>query len=62
MLINVCFDLRYFYPALYLMMIMDAEITLDWLQALTRRFRSGEGEKKTGQEKPASPREKTPIP
>lgn len=61
-LINVCFDLRYFYPALYLMMIMDAEITLDWLQALKRRFGSGEGEKKTGQEKPASPREKTLIP
>ena len=40
-LINVCFDLRYFYPALYLMMIMDAEITLDWVSILLRCIRSG---------------------
>ena len=40
-LINVCFDLRYFYPALYLMMIMDAEITLDWIRALIRKIRPG---------------------
>ena len=40
-LINVCFDLRYFYPALYLMMIMDAEITLDWIRTLIRKIRPG---------------------
>ncbi len=43
-LINVCFDLRYFYPALYLMMIMDAEITLDWAAALMRRIGAGKQE------------------
>ena len=45
-LINVCFDLRYFYPALYLMMLIDAEISLDWFHGLAARIGSGKGKKK----------------
>ena len=42
LLINVSFEVRFFYPALWLMMILDGAILLEWIGILVRRLRDAQ--------------------